>query len=257
MVAGVAALPLGNLLYKAGFVVKDVAGQRMRTWSIDKFVEVMSSAPRDFSAEIGWTILIGGASASIALIFSFAIAWFARRDIFWAIGAVILVVVCASVPGPLVGLTVIDLLNQKGVAPLIWLYDRTIAAPVLAILVRCLPICLLIAWYSLKSVPQETLDSAASEGAGAWRQFWLIALPQRWLAVPIAWLATFAFASGDLTASILVTPPGVSTVPIRVFGMIHFGVIHEVASLSLTSAFGFALVASLIVYLVNRAAINS
>jgi ABC-type Fe3+ transport system permease subunit len=208
----------------------------------------------------------------LAVVVALPVGWLARRSRPWAITAIVIVVLCVSLPGPLVGLAVIEVFNQEWFAidnpfygpenpfaekefPIpLWLYDRTITAMVPAILVRCLPIALLVAWFSMKSVPQETLDSAASEGADSFDQFWLVALPQRWLALPISWLAAFALASGDLTASILVAPPGVSTVPIRVFGMIHAGVIHEVASLSLTSAVGFTLVAAVIHWLVGRAA---
>jgi iron(III) transport system permease protein len=57
---------------------------------------------------------------------------------------------------------------------------------------------------------------------------------------------------GDVAASILVTPPGVTTVAIRVFGLIHYGVDDQVAALSLVTAVGSAAVAVAAVGLARR-----
>jgi len=44
-----------------------------------------------------------------------------------------------------------------------------------------------------------------------------------------------AIVFGDLAASILVVPPGVMTLPIRVFNLLHAGVDDQVAAVSLVS----------------------
>ena len=54
-------------------------------------------------------------------------------------------------PGPLVGLLVIWLLDRPQPPGLVWLYDRTVAAPVLAILVRASPFSRAAAYMSALS----------------------------------------------------------------------------------------------------------
>ncbi len=157
-----------------------------------------------------------------------------------------------ALPGPLIGLGVIWLLDREGLGLLVWLYDRTVFAPVLAIVVRVLPLAILGCWYVLRSVADDALDSAACEGAGAWSRFRLVALPQRRAGLAAVWLALFAAAAGDLACSILVIPPGVTTVPIRVFGLIHAGVDDQVAGLCLVVFAGMAAVVAAATWLLQR-----
>ncbi len=84
------------------------------------------------------------------------------------------------------------------------------------------------------------LDSAATEGCGWLGQLGRIVLPQRLPALAVAWLIGLALALGDLTASILVVPPGVETLSIHIFNLVHYGVEDQVAGicLALTAALG-------------------
>ena len=56
-----------------------------------------------------------------------------------------------------------------------------------------------------------------------------IVLPQRLSALAVAWLIGLALALSDLTASILVVPPGVETLSIHIFNLVHYGVEDQVA----------------------------
>jgi len=229
----VAGIPLANLLAKAGLVVQQIGDQRVRIWSVGHFCRIAVSSVGDFQEEFRWTLLIGATAATTALIVGVALAWWARRGGWHALPALTLGACGLALPGPLIGLAVIWLMDRSEPAFLIWLYDRTIVAPVLAIAVRVLPLATLCSWYVLGSVADDALDCAACAGAGPWPRFWLVAWPQRRAGLAAAWLAAFALASGDLACSILAVPPGVTTVPIRVFGLIHAGVDDQVAGLCL------------------------
>jgi ABC-type Fe3+ transport system permease subunit len=143
---------------------------------------------------------------------------------------------CLTIPGPLLGLGLIRLLNQPPGSPLEWLaplYDSKFA-PWLVQTLRALPLVTLILWAALGTIPQVMLDAAATEGAGWWRRLLQIALPQRWLAVVAAWLVGFAVAVGVLAATVLVMPPARSTtISIRVFQLLHYGVDDRLAAISL------------------------
>lgn len=237
-------LPLGNLVYKAGLIVEQVGDQRVRTWSAEQFTDVLSAIPTTYAAEFGWTAAIGALTASAALLVALPLAWLARRAGLAAIVIWPLVAAGLAIPGPLVGLSVIWLLNREDIPGLTWLYDDTFAAPVLAMLIKVFPLALLVAWFGLRSLDREPLEVAQTEGAGRLNRFARIALPQRLSVLAAVWWLSFVLATGDLAASILVMPPGTATtIQIRVFGLVHAGVDHQVAGISLVVAAAYGLLA--------------
>ena len=143
---------------------------------------------------------------------------------------------CLTIPGPLLGIGLIHVLNQppdSPLAPLARLYDSYFA-PWLVQTLRALPWVTLILWAALATVPQAMLDAAATDGTGWWGRLLRIAVPQRWPAVIAAWLVGLAIAVGELAATVLVMPPARSTaISIRVFQLLHYGVDDRVAAISL------------------------
>jgi iron(III) transport system permease protein len=130
---------------------------------------------------------------------------------------------------------------------LILLYEKTLVAPAIAQAVHALPLAILLVWHSLATLSDDELSAAQLDGAGSLRSFWLIALPQRWLALAGAWLAAFAVAAGDLGWSHLVIPAGGDTIQRRVFGLVHAGVEEQVAALCLTVVVAYAAIAGAVV----------
>jgi iron(III) transport system permease protein len=252
VLALIAGVPLGNLVYKAGAMLTRVGDAPVRSWSLSQFSTVLARSVREDCHELRWTTIISGTTATLAVALGALLAWLARCGGLRAWPASAVAAVGLSVPGPLVGLAVIWLLDREQPPGLVWLYDRTIAAPVLALVVRVLPLALLLCWCAWRSLSQDVLDSAACDGAGPWAQFRRVAMPQRWAALGSAWLAAFAVAAGDLSCSILVVPPGMTTVSIRVFGLVHAGVDQHVAGLCLVLLAGYALLAGLILALFLR-----
>jgi iron(III) transport system permease protein len=181
------------------------------------------------------------------------IAWPARRGGWRATPAIVLAALALAIPGPLVGVWLIDLLNRP--SPLfIFLYDRTIIAPALAQSVRALPVAILISWHAFATISDQQLAAAALDGAGSVQRFWLLGMGQRRGALAAAWLAAFAVASGDLAWSLLVLPPGVDTIQRRVFGLVHFGVEEQVAGIALLVTPAYALLAAAVVWLLGGGA---
>jgi len=245
--------PMLNVIYKAGLVVEQVDGARVRQWSLMSFLRIVSSSPRQFGEEHGWTLLIAGLAATATVVVATPLGWLARRGWLRSVPALSVAAICLAIPGPMIGLSVIWLLNREQSDLLVWLYDRTIFAPWLAMLVKALPIAVLILWYAFRTVPDELLESASSEGAGAVARFIRIGLPSRWRSLAGAWLAAFAVASGDLAASILVIPPGITTIPVRVFGLLHSGVDDQVAGICLTTVWGFCTIGTVLPWLMRPA----
>ena len=252
MVLILAGVPLGNLLAKAGVLVEQTATGRERTWSAAKCLTMVASAPWRCPREIGWSLLIGGLSATAAVAAAFPLAWLARRGHWRAVPAMLTAAICLAVPGPLVGLAIIGLLDRPELPPLVYLYDHSILAPWLALTIRSLPAAILVLGHALRTLPQDMLDNAAIDGAGPIALIMRIALPERRAAIALAWLVALAVALADLATSILVVPPGVTTLSIHVFGLLHYGVEDRVAGICLAMVALFAFVAAAAGWLADR-----
>ena len=237
-------LPLGNLAYKAGVVVSQTDAGLVRGFSAAKCLNMIASAPWRHSREFGWSLLICPLSAAAAVLAAIPLAWLARRGGWWSLPALLTAAAALAVPGPVLGLAIIKLLNQAELPWLVRLYDHSILAPFLALFVRGLPAAILVLWHALHSVPSELLDLAAVDGAGPLARLYRVALPMRWPAVGLAFLVSLALTLGDLAASILVMPPGVNTLSIHIFGLLHYGVEDQVAGICLALIGLFAIVAA-------------
>jgi iron(III) transport system permease protein len=166
--------------------------------------------------------------------------------------AVIVAAAGAGTMGPLVGVVLIQVFTWSDQSLVVWLYDRTVLAPVLAATWRCLPMAVLICWFAFGGLTRVLLDAARVDGAGPITRFVWVGVAQRTSALAVAWLVSLAIGCGELSATILVVPPGVTTIPIRVFGLLHSGVTNQAAAICLTSILVFFLVAAVIQRLSDR-----
>ncbi len=247
-----AGVPLSNLLYKAGVVVVQTDTGRVRTWSAPKCLNTILMAPVKCQRECYWSLLIGTLAATAATLAAIPLAWAARRSHRLAAAVMLVAIVCLALPGPLLGLTIIVLLNNPRVPWLNWLYDNSILAPWLALTIRALGPAVLVVWHAVRTIPQAMLDSAATEGCGTLGQLWFIVLPQRWSAMVVAWLIGLSLALGDLTASSLVLPPGEETLAVHIFNLVHYGVQDQVAGICLALIILFGLVTTVVAWAAKR-----
>jgi iron(III) transport system permease protein len=234
-VAVLMLFPLLNLMNNAGTQAILTEGLPHRVWSFAKLFEILALAPRKFAAEFQATLLIASAVSLVALSLGSGWAWCTRdrprlTSVTWFLSALGL-----SLPGPVVGLSVVQLMNQPQGAWCIWLYDRTIVPPVLALLTRGLPIAYLGSWWCWRTLDAETLAAAQLDGATAWQQFRYVAWPQGRRLLSMLGVMILALASGDLATSLLTLPPGISTLSQRMFGLIHSGVNDQVAGIAIWS----------------------
>lgn len=258
----VVGVPLGNLLYKAGVVVTATDVGRERHWSAAKAFERVVAAPHEFRGEFATSAVIGAAAATAALALGLPLAWSMRSGMPSARSArttpwlrLVVLAMCFTVPGPLLGLGVIRLLNQPPGSPLAMLaplYD-SFFAPWLVQTIRALPLATLIAWAAFATVPQSILDAAATDGTGWWGRLARIAVPQCWPAVVAAWLVGLAIAVGELAATVIVMPPASSTtISIRVFGLLHYGVDDRVAAICIVFVLAVAALTTLATAMLKR-----
>ena len=88
------------------------------------------------------------------------------------------------------------------------------------------------------------------KGQGGWFEFLRFGLLANAAAAIGCWLISFAFCFGELSASQIVLPPGIDTIPRLMLGLLHAGVDEMTAALTivtfgaivLVSASGWALI---------------
>ena len=239
LVAVVVGIPLVSLVGKAGAVTSRTPAGAVRQWSAFKTCQMVLRSPVEHRRELGWSGAIGGTAALLATGVGVLLAWVLRikRGSRWPITA--LLVLALIIPGPVMGVWLIGLLNHAADSPLAWLnwwYDNTILAPVLAQFIKALPLATLVVWSQFVGISQLELDTAATDGANGWQQLIYIAIPGHWPAIAAAFCLALIVAVGELAATLLVVPPGVSTLSIRIFGLVHYGAEDRVSAAALMLA---------------------
>jgi iron(III) transport system permease protein len=141
----------------------------------------------------------------------------------------ILAVIPLAIPSPLIGIGMIVFWNTPDTVSLY----GTLAMPVFAVIVRFLPFAALIIAAQLRSVDPLLLDAASIFGESRTRNFFSVYLPLILPGVCIAAAFIFAFGIGELGATLLVIPPGLSTLTIRLYNYLHYGSSESVAALGL------------------------
>jgi iron(III) transport system permease protein len=234
-------LPLGSLVWKAGGKVVETPEGRVRSWSAGKCLSMVALSPRiergkltfRHQREIGWSLAIDGTAATASVAIAAGVAWLARRGSRRAWTGLASVTWLLAIPGPLVGLAIIGLLNRPEIPGFVGLYDHTIAAPCLGCVAHSLPLATLVLWPAMRALPEELLEAAQLEGARLWQIWRYIVLPLRWRALVLAWMMAFVWSLGELDASVLVAPPGVQPLSNHIFGLLHFGAQDQVAGICL------------------------
>jgi len=138
-------------------------------------------------------------------------------------------IVLFAVPSTVVGIGLIGVWNRPYA---LGLYG-TRAMLVLAYVARFAPVAALALAAIVRAVPQSHEEAAAAAGAGWLRTIRRIVLPQIRVGLLAVWVITFILAFGEIGTSILVAPPGESTLPIRVYTLAANAPPGHVAALAL------------------------
>lgn len=233
----VAVLPWCNLLSRLGWVSTLTNNIPSRSWSL---LETLNSLwhVQDFRNELSWSVQLCLWSSLLSL----ALALFALRFCFpppprhapiITIFIVALLACMLAVPGPLINLAVAQTMLQLLPQSLDWLYDQTLLPPILALQFRTLPISFGILWIAFSQYRDHYRELVITDQILPFR--WKAKLVGSWMLKPT--LATlfvsFTLAFGDLSTYLLVQPPGVTTIAMRMFDLLHYGTKNREAALAL------------------------
>ena len=133
-------------------------------------------------------------------------------------------------PAALLALGYINLWNQGAMADV--LYSTGIVL-VVALGVRALPICtesMNIAWRHISPFQEQAVYMISGSPFAA---FMNVLLPQIKNALLVTGLLIFIFLFNEVSMYVLLAPPGISTLPLRIFSTVHYGPDSLVAAMCL------------------------
>ncbi|QDS86728.1 Binding-protein-dependent transport system inner membrane component [Rosistilla ulvae] len=226
-------LPLVSLGIKAGWTVQAVDGELHSGWSAAQASATLTQAATMFRTEYYWTAMLAATAIAMTLPVSLVLSWLGRYRLgFVAIGCLVLL----FIPGPVISMGIMRLFSQSGIAWLGELYDRSLIPAGLAVMHRSVPLCSLILIGSFYATDRRVDEAARIDGAGWWQRLRYIEMPRIAWPLAICGFVTAVVALGEVSATELVMPPGVSTVARRVFGLLHSGVRYQESGLCLIAS---------------------
>lgn len=244
-------VPIVNLCFKAGVTVTQTGDERIRSWSAIKLVAIVAESPGRFSKEIAWSLLLGQLAAVSSVAVALLLSWY-RKSRWIAIPGALAAIAGAAIPGPILGLAVVKLLSQPQSAFFTYLYDDTIFAAWLVLTIRTFPFAYLLCQLAVRTIDRQILESAKVDGVSHFRQLLHIALPILAPQLIGAWLICLVWGMGELSATILAVPPGVTTLSIRIFNLVHYGVEDRLAGICLFQIIAFVPLAAIGLKMVRR-----
>jgi len=228
-------VPWMNLISRMGWSSLVVEGRGVRSWSLNESIDSIGHVA-DFREEFGWSLQLSLWATGLSLFLTAVmIQWSSNRYrsawMFGIIGCML------ATPGPLINLTVGQLLNRWLPASWSFLSDRTLLGPILALQFRVLPVVFGLIWVTRQAYLKRYGELLALE-AGLPHRIRVYSSMRfcQWGWILAFWIG-FSIAFGDLASYLLVQPPGVTTVAMRMFDLLHYGTKNREAGLAVVLAF--------------------
>ncbi len=174
---------------------------------------------------------VAAAAASAMLLAALPAAYFAARAKSLPAALVSLgLLLSFAVPGTVLGIGLIKLCNGPGL--LGTLYGSP-AILVVAAAARFMAVLFFGARLAIGRI-DPALEEAAAVSGISWPRTWIhVVLPRIAPSLAALWLLAFVLTAGELSASVLVSPPGFTTIATRLFSLMHYGVNELVAALAI------------------------
>ncbi|MBX3295858.1 MAG: iron ABC transporter permease [Acidobacteria bacterium] len=190
----------------------------------------LSSVVLESGAAIANSLLLSAIGATLVIAVSVILGYArGRAGTNWNWLADVVFVVIFAVPSTVVGVGIIGLWNRGGLE----MVYTSQAIIVVGYLARFTPVAALILGGIVRQIPYSIEEAAAISGASWPRIFGRIVLPNVRNGIVGTWLIIFIFAFGELGTTLLVAPPGETTLPVRIYTIIANTPPSEVAALAL------------------------
>lgn len=211
------------------------------------------SLMRDGGYEILSTLFIclGGSilALPIMILTAFAVIHHKKRQ-----RLILLLILLPTLISPaLIGAALIHLMNRLVFR---WVYLSHMMG-MLAVMIRFMPFGILVILAGLKKIPEDFLSVAYMTAKNYKEPYIKIILPLTIPSIVIALGLVFLLGLGELGASVMVLPPGISTITVRIFGYLHYGATELIAEVSIVVLGIIFLMEWLLYQLIKRGFKNS
>lgn len=213
-----------------------------RSLPFGSFVQAIETAKEEMLT----SLVVAAGSATVLCVLGFSMAYLGRRGRGRLYDVSFLPFL---VSGPVLGIGLIRLWNHSGLPALV--YD-SLAIIILACAARYLVFAHQGAAAAIADLHPGMEEATSVHGVGWLRQTTGIVIPMLSPALIGMWGLAFVFSMAELDAVILVYPPGFTTLPVRLFTLMHYGPSHTVAALSLLTVIIILSLAGLVAYLYGR-----
>jgi iron(III) transport system permease protein len=174
------------------------------------------------------TVFLAAASATIMVGIGFPLGYIIQRAGKTASLTVdILSLLPFAVPGAVLGIGLIKLWNRPATN---FIY-ATLLVVFFAHTARFIAFAVRVAAAGIGRVPKNIEEAAALVPKNFLSLLGRIIFPLNKKTILYAWIVCFAFSAGELEATLLVTPAGEATLPIRIYTLLHYGAYKLVFSL--------------------------
>jgi iron(III) transport system permease protein len=246
VVGNAVALPLYSLVWRAGRVGGVAATGQPPRWSLPGLIGTLRFAWDESSWPLTQSMALAAGGAFAAVVLAWSLAWLSRNPGPWRWVSAISLATALAAPGPVAGMGLV--LAYRAIPPV---YDSA-AMVILAQALRTFPYALLILWPLVRTIPPEFLEAAELDGLGSAGQVVKVALPMMRRAILAAWCVAFVLALGELPATNLVTPPGLTPLSVVIWGLLHTGVESHLAGVVLVMLGAVALASGIAVFALRR-----
>ncbi|MFC1588392.1 ABC transporter permease [Planctomycetota bacterium] len=234
----------GMVLFLAGVVLFPLGMMIYQSTSLEFYRGAILTAGQ----EILNSLMIAAFAGLLLSVLAFLIGYFSlygRRFVRWSLDLSYLLPL--AIPATILGIAYIKMLNRPGLSQILY---SSIAIIVLIHIARSLPIVSLVMRSYLKKIPVSHEEVAWTCGVSWWRSLLFIVCPQAMRGMLNAFILGCILSLGELSATILVYPPGKTTIPIRMFTIWHYGQEEIVAAISVMMT-GVILILMVCYYLIT------
>ena len=244
-------VPILNVFLRVGLAVEDTPMGISQVWRLENVTNALLRTATDHKFAFFWSAMIGFSSATVLVIVAGAGCWLARSK--WIFAAVMIIVwaTLCGCSGPAIGAWIADALAGTTLPVVVWLYDQTIFPAVVANVLFVWPVAVIGLWAIAAQIPEEQLEHAALESVGPIASLFEFGFWQNRSAIFGIWILLFAICFCELSATQMVVPPGIETLPQVTLGKLHAGVDEATAALTILTT-GFIVVIASVGWLILR-----
>lgn len=190
------------------FVLLPLAVLVCKSLPLNTYIQAFNLA----SSGILHSLLWSGIGATTLVLFGFVFGYFRIREHWQSINP--LTLFTFAIPSTVLGIGLISLWNRG--APFYFVYN-SILMVLFVYIARFVFITQNVISGAISQIPVSYEEAAFLEGGGRFKIIGKIIIPLSKPALIAAWILGFIFCFGEIGATLLVYPPGSSTLPIKIF----------------------------------------